>query len=238
MRIGGRMMAGGHKKHTNLRFFLVTEKENKKKVPSFVSNIDSAFEIGLYFGSQQSIILVVVFDDGAVFEQGDARADVERVGEVVGRDDDCGLLLLVVGLEQVFHSKLRCGVEEVERLVEQEQARMMKHGAYDAHFLLVAHREVADEGVLAEHFAVHERVEPQKALAERFVIYAGDLGYEAEIFFWREVIDQESRIDKRSRARFPLLAFGCVARHGLAAEEAVYGDVARVGLEQVEDDAE
>lgn len=75
-------------------------------------------EVGLQFLFGRVVFVVQVADDDTVFQQGDARTDVDRVVQVVAGDDDGGPMLFVVFLEQVLDDSLRRGVEEVERFVQ------------------------------------------------------------------------------------------------------------------------
>lgn len=196
------------------------------------------FEILFYLGVEEGVVAVVVLDDVAMFEQGDAGADVESVGEVVGGDDDGGVVLVAIGLEQVFHGELGGGVEEVEGFVEQEQLGIVEHGTDDAHFLLVAHRKVANEGFLTEHFAVHETIEKQQTVVQHGV---GNVGYfcnKTEILFGGEIVDEEASIDKGTRVCLPTLAFRGVARDWFPIHKSVDGDTTSIGMQEVENDAE
>lgn len=70
-------------------------------------NTDIAFEISLYFRSQQSIVAVVILNDAAMFKQSYSSADVEGVSKIVRGHHDCGVMLLAVCFEQILHGKLR-----------------------------------------------------------------------------------------------------------------------------------
>ena len=65
------------------RGFCLDEKGNQGKNEFLCLNIHSASEICLYFGSQQSIIAVIVFDYVPLLEECYAAAYIEGVGEVV-----------------------------------------------------------------------------------------------------------------------------------------------------------
>jgi len=188
------------------------------------------YKVFFDLGGEVGIVFVMVLDDVSVFEQGDAGADVEGVGEVVRGDDDGGSGLAVVALEQVLHGVLGRGVEEVEGFVEQEELGLVEHGSDDADLLLVACREVADEGFGADDFAVHKVVEALEALLELSCGDVVDLAEEVEIFLGGEIVDEEACIDVSSGGGFPLFAVGC----GDASDAS---DTA-VGTDEVEDDAE
>lgn len=173
-----------------------------------------------------------------MFQQGDAGADVERMGQVMGRDDDGGMLLLAISLEQILHGQLRSGVKKIEGFIEQQQLRMVQHGADDAHLLLIAHREIADERLLTQHFTIHETVKLKQAMTERGIIDARNLGQKTEILLGSKIVDEEACIDKSPRISLPRLALGGVARHRMAIHKAIDCHTACIGMQQVKDDTE
>ena len=65
------------------RGFYLDEKVNKGKNEFLCLNIHPVSEICLYFGSQQSIIAVIVFDYVPLLEECYAAAYIEGVGEIV-----------------------------------------------------------------------------------------------------------------------------------------------------------
>ena len=77
--------------------------------------------------------VVDVAQDDAVLQQDDAGADVHRVVQVVAGDEDGGAVLLIILLQQVLDDGLAGRVEEVERLVQDEQARVVNHSGDDAY---------------------------------------------------------------------------------------------------------
>ena len=181
-----------------------------------------------------------VHDDIAVLEYDDAGGDVDGVLQVVGADDDGGSSALLVVGEQMLELVLRRGVEEVERLVEDDGLRLSEECRHDAHLLLVACREVAYELLLSEDLrgvAQHVSVEGGgRLLAVGIVGYALDLGEELEVFLWGEVVDEEALVNIGAHVLFPLLALGGVDGGGQGRE--LVADGTLVGLEQVEEHAE
>ena len=87
-----------------------------------------------------------------MFHQCYTWTDVYRMLQVMTGDNDGGTRLLVVLCEQVFHGTLAAGVEEVERLVQNQKLWLQKHSCHDAYLLLVACREIPDEFLLTEEF--------------------------------------------------------------------------------------
>ena len=150
--------------------------------------------------------------------------------EVVAGDDDEGVMLLAILLQQLLDDELRTGVEEVEGLVQDEQARVVDHSGDDAYLLLVAHGVVADELFLANDFVVHEALEGLEAFVHGLFAEAVHLADEVEVFFGGEVVDEEAVVDVGAGELFPGFA--------LANVDAIEGDVAVVGLQEVEDEAE
>ena len=172
-----------------------------------------------------------------MLEQGDARAYFDGVVEVVRRDQHRGPCLAVVGSQQVLDDGLAGGVEEVERLVEDEQLGTVEHGADDAYLLLVAHGVVTDELLFAEDFAVEEGAEVLEAFADGLFLHAIHAAEEGEVFVGREVVDEEALVDEGTGVALPVLGGG----DGGVGERAVLGadgDVAFVGFQKVEDEAE
>ena len=165
-----------------------------------------------------------------MLQQGDAWADVHRVVQVVAGDDDGGLVLLVVALQQVLDDGLAGGVEEVEGLVQYEQPGLVQHGGDDAYLLLVAHGVVADELLLPQHLAVHEAVEGLQAAVHLVFLEAVHAADEVEVLLGGEVLDEEALVDEGAGGGLPVLA--------LAHVDAVDGDGTPVGLQQVEHEAE
>src|SRR3712207_2658046 len=118
--------------------------------------------------------------------------------QVMAGDDDGGTMLFVVPLQQVLDDGLRAGVEEVERLVQNQQLRMMEHGRYDAHFLLVSHGEVADELFLSQHLAVHETLEGEEAFVHLFFLQSIHFPNKIEVFFGCEIIKKKTVVNEGS----------------------------------------
>ena len=75
-----------------------------------------------------------------------------------GGNDDGGFLFLAIRFQQILHRQLRSRVEEVERLIQNQQFRIMQHGTNDAHFLLVTHGQVANQRLLSQYLTIHETV--------------------------------------------------------------------------------
>ena len=150
--------------------------------------------------------------------------------KVVAGYDDRGVMFLVVALEQVLDDALAAGVEEVEGLIEDEQLGVVEHGGDDAYLLLVAHGEVADVLLLTQHLAVHEALKRLKPSIHLLFFESVHLADEVEVLLGSEVVDEEAVVDEGVGEGFPLLAL----LHG----DALEGDVAAVGLQQVENQPE
>ena len=133
-----------------------------------------------------------------MLQQGDARADVHRVVQVVAGDEDGGAVFLVVCPQQVLDDGLAGRVEEVERFVQDEQPRVVQQGGDDAYLLLVAHGVVADELLLSQHLAVHEALEGAEAFVHLFLAESVHAADEVEVFLRREVVDEEAVVDVRA----------------------------------------
>ena len=58
-------------------------KGKSEKKHFFYLNIDISFEISLNFGSQHSIIAVIILNDESMFKKCDARTNVKGVGQVM-----------------------------------------------------------------------------------------------------------------------------------------------------------
>ena len=187
-------------------------------------------EIVLKFLFGAAVFVGQVFDDDAVFEEGDARGDLHGVLQVVGRDEDGGSCLFVIGGEHLLQDVLRRGVEEVEGLVEDDEAWLVEEGCHDAYFLLVACAEVAYEFLLVEDFAVHELLEVVLALLYGWFVHCVCLADELEIFFGREEVDEECLVDIGSGVEFPVFVLGGV--------DAVDDHFSLVGFQEVEEHAE
>ena len=78
-------------------------------------------EVLFEFGLGAACLVLKVFHDVAFLEEGDAGGDVDGVLQVVTRDEDGGTSGVVILFEQPLDDDLRRGVEEVERLVENDQ---------------------------------------------------------------------------------------------------------------------
>ena len=187
-------------------------------------------EVLLNFFNEISVVFVVVFQNLSVFEQGDAGTDIQGVGEVVAGNDDGGSCFAVVTLEQVLHGVLAGGVEEVEGFVEQQQPGIVEHGSDDAYLLLVSGGEVADEGVGAEHFAIHEVFKFLQTRGNGVFADVVDFTDEIEVFFGGKVLDEEAGVYIRTGLLFPLFA--------VCRSHASYACHAAVGLNEVEYNAE
>ena len=188
------------------------------------------FEVLLELLTGAAVVVGQVADDAALLQQGDAGGDVDGVLQVVGGDEDRGAGLSVVLGEHVLQDVLRRGVEEVEGLVEDDQLRTVEEGGDDAHLLLVTCGEVADELLVAEDLSGSEALELLQALVDGLLRHVGDLAQEGEIFLGGEEVDEEALVDVGTGRGFP--------RFGLGGVDAVEGDCALVGLEQVEEHAE
>ena len=57
---------------------------------------------------------------------------------VAGNDYSC-IMLFAVLFEHMFDNGLRTGIEEVERFVEYQQLRIMKHGGDNATVIIYSH---------------------------------------------------------------------------------------------------
>lgn len=77
-------------------------------------------EVRLQFLLRLTVVVGYVANDVAVLQKGYARTDVDRVVQVVARDEDGCARLLIVLCQQVLDDGLRRGVEEIEGLVENE----------------------------------------------------------------------------------------------------------------------
>ena len=73
-----------------------------------ISNLSALLppEVLFYFGIQHGIIAVIVLEDDAMFEEGDAGTNVESVRQIVRGNYDGGFMLMAIGLEQIFHRQL------------------------------------------------------------------------------------------------------------------------------------
>ena len=198
--------------------------------------LPSAFdvEIAFQFLLGRTIVVVDVADDLTVLQQGDARTDIDRVVEVVAGDEDGGTRLAVVVGEQVLDGILRTGIEEVEGFVEDEQAGVHEEGRHDAHLLLVAGREVADELLLSQDFSGHEVLILAELLLQLRLAEAADACDELQVFLGREVVDDEGIIDVGTCPVLPFLRLGHIDGAALVFD----GHAAAVGLDEVEDEAE
>ena len=67
-----------------------------------------------------------------MFHQGDARADIHRMVQVVARYEDGGTGLLVVLFQQMLDDGLRTWVKEIEWFVENQDLRLVEEGRDDA----------------------------------------------------------------------------------------------------------
>ena len=150
--------------------------------------------------------------------------------EVVAGDEDGGASLLVVVYEQALEGVLATWVEEVERLVEDEELRLIDKSRDDTYLLLVACAKVAYQLLLIHYFASHEGFYIFQTVGKSVLVDIVDLGNKLEIFFGREEVDEETLVDISARDGFPILVFCWV--------DAVERYVALVGLYQVEQEAE
>ena len=64
--------------------------------------------------------------------------------EVVTGYNNRSLMLLIIFLEQMFDDRLRTWIEEVERFVQYQLLRVMKHGRNNSDLLLITCGVVAD----------------------------------------------------------------------------------------------
>ena len=78
-------------------------------------------EVLFEFGLGAACLVLKILYDVAFLEEGDAGGDVDGVLQVVARDEDGGTSGVVILFEQTFDNDLRRGVEEVERLVKNDQ---------------------------------------------------------------------------------------------------------------------
>ena len=114
-------------------------------------------EILLQFCRGAALSVGQVADDDTMLQQGNAGRDVYRMLQVVAGDEDGGTRLLLVVGKQVLEDQLRGGVEEVERLIEDDGLRTAEEGRDDTYLLLVTCGEVADELLLSENLAPEKR---------------------------------------------------------------------------------
>ena len=130
--------------------------------------------------------------------------------EVVAGDEDGGASLLVVVYEQALEGVLATWVEEVERLVEDEELRLIDKSRDDSYLLLVSCAKVAYQLLLIHYFASHEGFYIFQAVGKSVLVDIVDLGNKLEIFFGREEVDEETLVDISARDGFPILVFGWV----------------------------
>ena len=95
--------------------------------------------------------------------------------------EDGGTRLLVILRQQVLEHVLTGGVKEVERLVEHNNLGLVEEGGYDAHLLLVACREVANELFLSEYLIGSEALKVLQTLIDLGLRLARDLAKEGKI---------------------------------------------------------
>ena len=117
-------------------------------LPHFPTSYLLLVEVSIQFLFRTVILIGEVFHYLAMFEQCDARTDVDGVSQVVATDDDCGTCCLIVIYQGMLQHILARWVEKIERLVEDYKFRTMEQGGYYADFLFVACREVSDEFLL------------------------------------------------------------------------------------------
>ena len=167
-------------------------------------------EVFLQLGGGAAVVVGQVADDAAVLQQGDAGRDVDGVLQVVAADEDDGSRLFGIVGQQVFEDELAGGVEEVERLVEDDYLRAAQQGADDANLHLVAGREIADELLLAEDFASGEALELLEALFYFLLADARHFAEKGKVLFGREEVDEEAFVDVGSYVLLPGFALGGV----------------------------
>ena len=165
-----------------------------------------------------------------MLQQGNTGRDIDGMRQVVAAAKDGGTRLLVILREQMLQHVLAGGVEEVERLVQNDNLRTVEESCHDAHLLLVAGREVADEFLLAEHLASGEALKVLQALVNLCLRLARHLAQKGKVFLGCQEVDEEPLVDIGPHDVLPLLAFGRI--------DAVDGYCSFVSFQQVEHDAE
>ena len=156
--------------------------------------------------------------------------------QVVAGDEDGGTSCLVILLEQTLQDDLRRRVEEVERLVENDQVGSGEHRRDDTYLLLVACAEVADEFLLSEYLALHEMLEGSQPFVGFLLRHTVCLSHELEVLLGCEEVDEEGLVDVGSGELFPLLALGGI--DGSLCGGMDDSDFAFVGFEEVEQQTE
>ena len=151
-------------------------------------------------------MVVEVFYYHAVLKQRDACRYLSGVLQVVARHDDRGTRLLVVFNKNLLQHVLAARVEEVERLVENNQFGTVEKRRDDAHLVAIARREVAYVLLLVEYLAAHQRLKVGKAFRNLILRHARHTTDEVEILLRREEVDEETVVDVRTGIRFPVLA--------------------------------
>ena len=204
------------------------------------------------------LAIVDVVDDLTVLEQDDALADIDGMLQVVTAHEDGCARLLVVLLQQMLDGILAAGVEEVERLVEDEHFGPQQHGRHDAHLLLVARAERADELLLSGQLVGHEVLILCKKRLQLLVARVCEAGDELEVLVGRKVVDKEAFVNECARPILPDFSLSHVDKtrgkgQGARGKRIVgAGRIlmllapcslphvyrSRVGLDEVEDEAE
>ena len=105
------------------------------------SSLNIEVFLKLFLGFAISIVEVV--DYHSMLKQSHTCRYFHRVLQVMARDKHSGTRRLVELCDESFQLVLAAWVEEVERLVEHHELRTVEQSGYNAHFLLVASREVA-----------------------------------------------------------------------------------------------
>ena len=178
-----------------------------------------------------------------MLQEGYAGTDVHGVLEVVAGDEDGSTSLLVVLLQEALNGTLAGGVEEVEGLVQDEHLGLQEHGTNDAHLLLVAGREVADEFLLSCHLARHELLKVLQEGVHLLLLAAGDATDELEVLVGREIVNQEGLVHEGTCPVLPVLRM-CHIHTALGNALAllllrgVHEHTATVGLDKVQHQAE
>ena len=191
-------------------------------------------EVVLEFSLGLSVAVVDVAYDDSMLEQGDAGADVDGVLQVVARYEDGGAGLLVVLREEVLDGTLAAGVEEVEGLVEDKHLRAKEHGGHDAHLLLIAGTESADELLLSCKLVCHEMLVLRKELLQLLVARIGEAGNELEVLVGGQVVDEETLVYESTCPILPSFCFG----HVDVNFSVFHVNCSRVCLDKVEDETE
>ena len=144
----------------------------------------------------------------------------------------------------MFQQHLTGGVEEVERLVEDDNLWMTEECRYNTHFHLVACREIADELLVSEHLAVSEALVDFKTLLDLSLFDARNLAKEGKIFLGRQEVDEETVVDIGADMLFPRFAFSWIDGNSTHAHSLILrggehiGDMTIVGLQQIKEQAE